>query len=289
MKKGSIGLIETRGFIPAVAAADAGSKAANVALTGCQLTWPALVTVTFKGDVAAVRAATASGVAAAQAVGEVVSVHVIARPNADIEDPGPADEDPFAGEPEGGGGKKALVEPALQEDRKAPALKKKAGKKVRPATKRKTTPAKSSPKTTTTGRARTQKLKQASPVKEEAAEEKKGVARDTATSDQKVAQEQKTAAGEQQPDREEKQLSGPTAETSAPKTTQQAKRKRAVNRRRTARQKQRTQSSAPPVDKTAKPVEAKPEVTQGPPQPEEKKESTPAVKPAADSEQQQET
>lgn len=77
--KGSFGFIETRGFVPAVAAADAGMKAANVSLQSIVQTTPALITVTFRGDVAAVRAAVSSASAVAESVGELVSSHVIAR------------------------------------------------------------------------------------------------------------------------------------------------------------------------------------------------------------------
>ena len=51
MIKKSLGLIETKGFVPAIEAADVGVKAANVALLGCELTWPARLTVIFQGDV----------------------------------------------------------------------------------------------------------------------------------------------------------------------------------------------------------------------------------------------
>lgn len=95
--KGSLGLIETRGWIPAVTAADTGLKAANVVLVDCTLTWPALITITFRGDVASVRAAVDSGSMAARAVGEVVSTHVIARPQHDFEQTTPA---PFSGQEE---------------------------------------------------------------------------------------------------------------------------------------------------------------------------------------------
>lgn len=81
MKKGSLGIIETWGFTPAVEAADTGLKAANVRLLACALTRPALMTVAFTGDVAAVRTAVDAGSAAAARVGRVVSTHVIARPD----------------------------------------------------------------------------------------------------------------------------------------------------------------------------------------------------------------
>ena len=81
MEKESLGLIETVGLIPAIEAADAGSKAANVSFRGMEGARAGLITVTFLGDVAAVRAAVSAGAAAARSVGKVVSVHVIARPD----------------------------------------------------------------------------------------------------------------------------------------------------------------------------------------------------------------
>jgi ethanolamine utilization protein EutM len=81
MEKESLGLIETVGFVPAIEAADAGSKAANVVFRGIERARAGLITVMFVGDVAAVRAAVTAGAAAARLVGKVVSVHVIARPD----------------------------------------------------------------------------------------------------------------------------------------------------------------------------------------------------------------
>jgi len=81
MEKDSLGLIETLGLVGAVEAADAGSKAAKVTFRGYERGRAGLITVVFAGDVAAVRAAVAAGVAAAKRVGKVVSVHVIARPD----------------------------------------------------------------------------------------------------------------------------------------------------------------------------------------------------------------
>ena len=81
MEKESLGLIETVGLIPAIEAADAGSKAANVVFRGMEQARAGLITVFFVGDVAAVRAAVTAGAVAARQVGKVVSVHVIARPD----------------------------------------------------------------------------------------------------------------------------------------------------------------------------------------------------------------
>lgn len=81
MKKLSLGMVETWGYVPAIEAADAGTKAADVNFLGYEITRVALVTVKFTGEVSAVQAAVASGAAAAKKVGKVVSVHVIPRPD----------------------------------------------------------------------------------------------------------------------------------------------------------------------------------------------------------------
>jgi len=81
MAQEALGFIETRGFIPAIEAADAMVKAAHVELVGKAQVGSGLVTVIVKGDVGAVKAATDAGAAAAEKVGELVSVHVIPRPN----------------------------------------------------------------------------------------------------------------------------------------------------------------------------------------------------------------
>ncbi|MCK5567005.1 BMC domain-containing protein [Actinomycetota bacterium] len=81
----AIGLIETRGLVGAVEAADAMVKAANVKLVGQERIGGGLVTVIVKGDVGAVKAAVDSGAAAAKRVGELISVHVIPRPHADLD------------------------------------------------------------------------------------------------------------------------------------------------------------------------------------------------------------
>lgn len=83
--KEALGMIETKGFIGAVEAADAMVKAANVTLIGYEKVGSALVTVLVQGDVGAVKAATDAGAAAARRVGEVASVHVIPRPHKDVE------------------------------------------------------------------------------------------------------------------------------------------------------------------------------------------------------------
>jgi microcompartment protein CcmL/EutN len=85
MQKTSLGLIETWGHIPAIEAADAGCKAANVMLAGYEEVRAGLVTIMFLGDVAAVKTAVAAGTAAAARVGKVISSHVIARPDRQLQ------------------------------------------------------------------------------------------------------------------------------------------------------------------------------------------------------------
>ena len=82
---GALGLIETRGLVGAIEAADAMVKAANVVLVGRDYIGSGYVTVHVRGDVGAVKAATDAGAAAARRVGELVSVHVIPRPHAEVE------------------------------------------------------------------------------------------------------------------------------------------------------------------------------------------------------------
>lgn len=77
----ALGLIETRGLVAAIEAADAMVKAANVKIIGKEQTSPALITIKIVGDVAAVKSAVDAGAAAAQKVGELVSVHVIPQPD----------------------------------------------------------------------------------------------------------------------------------------------------------------------------------------------------------------
>ncbi|MCH1624022.1 BMC domain-containing protein [Ferdinandcohnia quinoae] len=81
----ALGMIETKGLIGSVEAADAMVKAADVRLVGKVQVGGGLVTVMVRGDVGAVKAATDAGAAAAENVGELVSVHVIPRPHSDIE------------------------------------------------------------------------------------------------------------------------------------------------------------------------------------------------------------
>ena len=86
----ALGLVETKGLIGAIEAADAMVKTANVALTGKELVGAGLVCVTVRGDVGAVQAATDAGAAAARRVGELVAVHVIPRPHQEVEKTLPA-------------------------------------------------------------------------------------------------------------------------------------------------------------------------------------------------------
>jgi ethanolamine utilization protein EutM len=81
----ALGLVETKGLIGAIEAADAMVKAANVILVGKEQIGAGYVTVMVRGDVGAVKAATDAGAAAARRVGELVSVHVIPRPHAEVE------------------------------------------------------------------------------------------------------------------------------------------------------------------------------------------------------------
>jgi ethanolamine utilization protein EutM len=81
----ALGMVETRGLVGAVEAADAMVKAANVTLIGSEYVGGGYVTVMVRGDVGAVKAATDAGAAAAKRIGELVSVHVIPRPHEDVE------------------------------------------------------------------------------------------------------------------------------------------------------------------------------------------------------------
>ncbi len=81
----ALGMVETRGLVGAVEAADAMVKAANVVLIGSEYVGGGFVTVMVRGDVGAVKAATDAGAAAAKRVGELVSVHVIPRPHEEVE------------------------------------------------------------------------------------------------------------------------------------------------------------------------------------------------------------
>jgi ethanolamine utilization protein EutM len=85
MAMDALGMVETRGLVGAIEAADAMVKAANVVLVGRDYIGSGYVTVHVRGDVGAVKAATDAGAAAARRVGELVSVHVIPRPHAEVE------------------------------------------------------------------------------------------------------------------------------------------------------------------------------------------------------------
>jgi ethanolamine utilization protein EutM len=84
MSSTAIGLIETKGYVAALAAADAMVKAANVTIVGREQVGDGLVAITVVGDVGAVKAATEAGAETAGQVGELVSVHVIPRPHAEL-------------------------------------------------------------------------------------------------------------------------------------------------------------------------------------------------------------
>ncbi|HOB21341.1 MAG: propanediol utilization microcompartment protein PduA [Firmicutes bacterium] len=81
----ALGMVETKGLVAAIEAADAMVKAANVTLTGYEKIGSGLVTVMVRGDVGAVKAATEAGGMAAKQLGELIAVHVIPRPHADLE------------------------------------------------------------------------------------------------------------------------------------------------------------------------------------------------------------
>ncbi len=103
MSNEALGMIETRGLVGAIEAADAMVKAAKVVLVGKEQVGGGLVTVLVRGDVGAVKAATDAGAAAARRVGELVSGHVIPRPHEEVE---------------------KLIPPAPQEDAPPPAARK---------------------------------------------------------------------------------------------------------------------------------------------------------------------
>ena len=84
MSNQAIGMIETKGYVAALAAADAMVKAANVTIVAREEVGDGLVSVVIKGDVGAVKAATEAGSETANQVGELVSVHVIPRPHQDL-------------------------------------------------------------------------------------------------------------------------------------------------------------------------------------------------------------
>lgn len=82
----ALGMIETKGLVAMIEASDAMVKAANVKMIGYEKIGAGYVTALVRGDVAAVRAATDAGAAAARKVGELISVHVIPRPHRDLDD-----------------------------------------------------------------------------------------------------------------------------------------------------------------------------------------------------------
>lgn len=81
----ALGMVETRGLVGAIEAADAMVKSANVTLVGKEQVGGGLVTVMVRGDVGAVKSATDAGAAAAEKVGELISVHVIPRPHTEVD------------------------------------------------------------------------------------------------------------------------------------------------------------------------------------------------------------
>jgi microcompartment protein CcmL/EutN len=85
MADNALGMIETKGYVAALAAADAMVKAANVSIISREEVGDGLVSVVIQGDVGAVKAATEAGAETASTVGEIVSVHVIPRPHPDLD------------------------------------------------------------------------------------------------------------------------------------------------------------------------------------------------------------
>ncbi|SHE55636.1 BMC domain-containing protein [Caldanaerobius fijiensis DSM 17918] len=85
MNNEALGMVETRGLVAAIEAADAMLKAANVTLVGTEKIGSGLVTVMVRGDVGAVKAAVDTGAQAAKNLGELIAVHVIPRPHNDVE------------------------------------------------------------------------------------------------------------------------------------------------------------------------------------------------------------
>ena len=94
MAKEALGMVETKGLVGAIEAADAMVKAANVTLMGKEKIGSGLVTVMVRGDVGAVKASVEAGAAAAKRVGELFSVHVIPHPHEDVEGILPGGEKP---------------------------------------------------------------------------------------------------------------------------------------------------------------------------------------------------
>lgn len=84
MTQNALGMIETKGLVGAIEAADAMVKAANVSLIGKEQIGSGLVTIMIQGDVGAVKAATDAGASAADRVGQLISVHVIPRPHDEV-------------------------------------------------------------------------------------------------------------------------------------------------------------------------------------------------------------
>ena len=85
MAQEALGMVETRGLVAAIEAADAMVKAANVTLVGTEKIGSGLVSVMVRGDVGAVKSAVEAGEAAAQRLGEIIATHVIPRPHSDVE------------------------------------------------------------------------------------------------------------------------------------------------------------------------------------------------------------
>jgi microcompartment protein CcmL/EutN len=140
MEKRSLGMIETWGYVPAIEAADAGIKAADVVLLGYEEVRAGLITVKFIGDVAAIKAAVAAGAAAGQRVGKVVAMHVIPRPDLQlrIEPPGPQIPPEKEAELEPAPVEEEELPPPSPPKKKVPKKAKAKKAKVRPKKRKKT-------------------------------------------------------------------------------------------------------------------------------------------------------
>jgi ethanolamine utilization protein EutM len=117
----ALGMVETKGLIGAIEAADAMVKAANVTLIGSEYVGGGFVTVMVRGDVGAVKAATDAGAAAAKRVGELVSVHVIPRPHGDVEMILPHHSKGGFGGRDGGGGNGSQPDSSQSKEKAAAA------------------------------------------------------------------------------------------------------------------------------------------------------------------------
>ncbi|WP_084813668.1 BMC domain-containing protein [Desulfogranum japonicum] len=164
----SLGIIETRGYVAAVVAADAGTKAAAVTFLGYKRVSPALISIAFQGDVGAVNAAVQAGVAAATPVGEIVARLVIPRPDKQLVLP--FGQEPEPPTQESASGDDQPEQPAMEAKKTASAAKRSSDSAKKPATRTKRAPTRSTRKKQTTTRQRkTTVPKKSSPAPKKAA------------------------------------------------------------------------------------------------------------------------